>query len=142
MKQPDAGGESDRGSAAVELVLVTPLLVMLLLVVVAFGRLADARLIVADAAHQAARAASLARTEQDARAEAERAARTALGAAGKACGRPHVQVSTAGLRPGASVTARVTCTTALGDLTLTRMPGQMTIEGEALSVIDTYRSSP
>ncbi|MEU8352452.1 TadE/TadG family type IV pilus assembly protein [Streptomyces sp. NPDC048845] len=56
-RSPRTRKDRQRGSAAVELVLVTPLLVLLLLVVVALGLLVDARLVVTDAAHQAARAA-------------------------------------------------------------------------------------
>lgn len=63
----------ETGSAAVELVLVTPLLVVLALIAAAFGRVADTRIRVEDAAHHAARAASLTHTTR----EADRAAREA-----------------------------------------------------------------
>ncbi|MDQ1024774.1 Flp pilus assembly protein TadG [Streptomyces umbrinus] len=132
--------DRERGSAAVELVLVTPLLVLVLLVVVALGLLVDARLIVADAAHQAARAASLTRTEKDARAQAQQAAGAALRAAGASCTRPSVRLTTGGLTPGATVTARVSCTADLGDLTRTGLPGHVPLAGTAFSVVDTYRS--
>ncbi|MER6091293.1 TadE/TadG family type IV pilus assembly protein [Streptomyces bluensis] len=125
-----------------ELVLVTPLLVLVFLVVVAFGLLADARLVVADAAHQAARAASLARTEKEARAQAERAAGAALREAGASCTRPSVRLATGGLRPGATVTARVSCTADLGDLTGSGLPGHVPLADTAFSVVDTYRSAP
>ncbi|MGH4029348.1 TadE/TadG family type IV pilus assembly protein [Actinomycetota bacterium Odt1-20B] len=125
-----------------ELVLVTPLLVLVLLVVVALGRLADARLIVADAAHQAARAASLARTDKEAHAQAQQAAGAALREAGSACTQPHVRLTTGGLAPGATVTAHLSCTADLSDLTMSRMPGHMTLDETAYSVVDTYRSTP
>ena len=51
----------ESGSVTAELVLLTPLLILLLLFVVALGRLAGARLEVDGAAAQAARAASIAR---------------------------------------------------------------------------------
>ncbi len=47
---------AQRGSVTVELVLLTPLLILVLLFVVALGRLAEARLQVNTAAGQAARA--------------------------------------------------------------------------------------
>ncbi|MFE0276157.1 TadE/TadG family type IV pilus assembly protein [Streptomyces sp. NPDC058992] len=125
-----------------ELVLVTPLLVLVLLVVVALGLLADARLLVADAAHQAARAGSLARTEKDARAQAQRAANAALREVGASCTRPSVRLATRGLTPGATVTARVSCTADLGDLTRTGMPGHVALADTAFSVVDTFRSVP
>ncbi|MEV0966472.1 TadE/TadG family type IV pilus assembly protein [Streptomyces sp. NPDC049910] len=138
-RSPDEG---ERGSAAVELVLATPLLVLAFLVVVALGRLADTRLVVADAAHQAARAASLARSEKDAHVQARRAASQALRAAGGSCTHLTVRLTTGGLAPGVSVTARVSCTADLGDLTLTRMPGRLLLNNTASSVVDTFRSSP
>ncbi|AOR36965.1 pilus assembly protein TadE [Streptomyces fodineus] len=125
-----------------ELVLVTPLLVLVFLVVVAFGLLADARLVVADAAHQAARAASLARTDKDAHAQAERAAGEALREAGASCRRPSVRLATGGLTPGATVTARISCTADLGRLTHTGLPGHVTLADTAFSVVDTFRSTP
>ncbi len=143
---PQAGRDrrdGDRGSASVELVLVTPLLMVVLLVVVALGRLADARLVVADAAHQAARAASLARSERAARTQAERAAATALKEAGAAtCRRPSVTVTTGGLTPGAHVSARVSCTADLGDLTYTGLPGRVPLVGTAVSAVDSFRGAP
>ncbi|MZG16606.1 pilus assembly protein TadE [Streptomyces sp. SID5914] len=132
----------DRGSAAVELVLVTPLLVLVLLFVVALGRLSDARLLVADATHQAARAASLARTEPQARADAQRAAQAALHAAHSACTHPHVRVDAGGLTPGASTSATVTCTVDLEQLTRIGMPGSVTVAGTAHSPVDRHRSAP
>ncbi|MEV0112551.1 TadE/TadG family type IV pilus assembly protein [Streptomyces sp. NPDC050844] len=137
-----ARARDDRGSASVELVLVTPLLVLLMLVVVALGRLVDARLVVADAAHQAARAASLARTESDAHAEARRSATTALRAAGATCARLKVAVATGGLQPGHSASVQVTCVADLGGLTRTGMPGTVSVASTAYSPIDTFRSAP
>lgn len=134
--------DAERGSAAVELVLVTPLLVLVFLVVVAFGLLADVRLVVADAAHQAARAASLARTDKDAHTQAERAADAAVREAGASCTRPSVRLATGGLTPGATVTARVSCTADLGHLTHTGPPGHVTLADTAFSVVDTFRSTP
>ncbi|WP_052287569.1 TadE/TadG family type IV pilus assembly protein [Streptomyces sp. 769] len=122
-----------------ELVLLTPLLVLMLLVVMALGRLADARLVVSDAAHQAARAASLARTEHAAHAQALRAAATALKETGATCTSPSVHLTTGGLAPGTHVSAKVTCTAPLGDLTRTGMPGQMRLTSTASSVVDSFR---
>ncbi|MFZ3555835.1 TadE/TadG family type IV pilus assembly protein [Streptomyces sp. BH055] len=133
---------SDRGSAAVELVLVTPLLVTVLLVVVGLGRLADVRLTVVDAAHQAARAASLARTDAQARTEAQSATQGALGSAESPCSRPSVTLAAAGLTPGASTSATVVCTVSMGDLVLAGFPGSVTVRASADSPIDVYRGLP
>jgi len=69
----------ERGSVTVELVLLTPLLILLLLFVVALGRLSGARLDVDGAAAQAARAASIARDPTTATAMAQQTATAALG---------------------------------------------------------------
>ncbi|MFJ5680827.1 TadE/TadG family type IV pilus assembly protein [Streptomyces sp. NPDC093097] len=124
-----------------ELLLLTPLLVLVLLVVVALGRLADTRLIVADAAHQAARAATLARSEHGAHAQALRAATTALREAGTSCTAPSVRLATNGLAPGAHVSAKVSCTAALGDLTRTGMPGHVRLDGTVSSAVDSFRGT-
>ncbi|MEU7642108.1 TadE/TadG family type IV pilus assembly protein [Streptomyces sp. NPDC039016] len=124
-----------------ELVLVTPLLVLVLLVVAALGRLADTRLVVADAAHQAARAASLARNERAAHTQAVRATTIALKEAGATCRSPSVRITTDGLTPGVNVSANVSCTAALGDLTRTGMPGHVRLAGTAFSVVDSFRGT-
>lgn len=133
---------AERGSATVEVVLVTPLLLLVLMTVVALGRLADARLVVADTAHQAARAASLARTEADARTGARRTARAALHHAAAGCSNPTVALITGRLQPGGTVTAKVTCTVALRDLARIGMPGRVTLSGTASSPVDVHRSAP
>ncbi|MEV3854963.1 TadE/TadG family type IV pilus assembly protein [Streptomyces sp. NPDC050095] len=133
---------NDRGSAAVEVVLVTPLLMIVLLVVVGLGRLVDVRLSVVDAAHQAARAASLARTEATAHADARRATQSALGTVNGACAKPHVTLTTDALTPGASTSARVVCTVAMADLVFAGFPGAIAVQASADSPIDVFRSAP
>jgi Flp pilus assembly protein TadG len=129
---------SDRGSAAVEITLLTPLLVLMLLFVVFLGRVTEAQAVISDAAHQAARAASIAPTP--AAAQARQAAATALSGRGLACRHFTVTVDLAGFRPGGSVRATVTCTTGLSDLALLDVPGSRTLSASFTSVIDTYRS--
>ncbi|WP_254885907.1 TadE/TadG family type IV pilus assembly protein [Streptomyces sp. NA02950] len=136
-----AGTTVDRGSAAVELVLVTPLLLLILMTVVALGRLTDARLVVADTVHQAARAASLARTQGQALTTARRTAHASLDHAGTACSQPKVTLTTSGLQPGSTVTAYISCTVTLTDLTRIRMPGRITLHQTAHSPVDVHRST-
>ncbi|MBQ1121871.1 TadE/TadG family type IV pilus assembly protein [Streptomyces sp. B15] len=124
-----------------EFVLLVPLIVLLGLVAVGFGRIADARLVVGDAAHQAARAASISRNETAARTAAQHAAEVALRDAQSSCVDPRVTVETGGLKPGGAVTAKVTCTADLSDLSKTRMPGSIELRGNAVSPVDTYRST-
>src|SRR5207302_1678275 len=106
--------------------LLTPVLILLLLFVVFCGRVADTRMRINDAAHQAARAASLARSTSAAQADGRSTAALALSGAGVTCRSLSVTVDTAGLRPGSTVTATVTCTVGLSDLALLGVPGTTT----------------
>jgi hypothetical protein len=49
----------DQGSAAVEFVLVLPVLLLMLFAIIDFGRLLNAKIVLSQAAHEGARAAAL-----------------------------------------------------------------------------------
>jgi Flp pilus assembly protein TadG len=132
----------DRGSAAAELVRVTPFLVLLLLFAVAAGRLVDARLDVDSAAQQAARAASLARTPEAASAQATQVAQAALAGQSVTCDPAVITPDTSNFTPGGEVTVQVTCTVRLSDLSLLHIPGTETITSTFTSPVDTYRGEP
>ncbi|WP_343577596.1 TadE/TadG family type IV pilus assembly protein [Mycobacterium sp.] len=119
-----------------------PLLIVLLLFVVALGRLAGARINVDGAAAQAARAASIAATPGEATAAAEQTALGALGSDHVTCATLRVSTNTVRFAPGGSVSVTVTCAVALSDLTGLRLPVTERIFSTAASVIDTYRSAP
>lgn len=130
---------AERGSAAVEMVLITPLLILVLLFVLFCGRLAHARLRLDDAAHQAARAASLARDPSTASAAAASAADQALNSSGASCASHSAVVDVAGFRPGGAVTVTVSCTIEVGDLSGLHLPGRVTQTASSTSVVDTFR---
>ncbi len=130
------------GSVTAELVLLTPLLILMLLFVVALGRLAGARLDVNGAAAQAARAASMARDPTTATAMAQQTATAALGSDHVTCAQLTVSTDTAQFAPGGSVAVTVTCTVGLSDLTGLRLPASESVTSTATSVIDTYRAAP
>ena len=134
------GDES--GSVATELVLLTPLLILMLLFVVALGRTVSARMEVDGAASQAARAASIGRDPATATAMAQQAATRALGTDHVTCGDLTVTTDTADFAPGGQVRVTVTCTVDLADLLgLRLLPASQTFSSTATSVIDTYRSA-
>ncbi|HUE28350.1 MAG TPA: TadE/TadG family type IV pilus assembly protein [Solirubrobacteraceae bacterium] len=133
------GDES--GSVATELVLLTPLLIVLLLFVVALGRLTSARLNLDGAAAQAARAASIARDPATAAATAQQSATAALGSDGVGCTNLSVNTDTADFAPGGEVSVTVTCTVGLAGLVGLRMPASETMSSTSTSVVDTYRSA-
>ncbi|WP_326596584.1 TadE/TadG family type IV pilus assembly protein [Streptomyces sp. NBC_01803] len=124
-----------------EAVVVTPLLLLVALLVVAFGRVADARIRVEDAAQHAARAASLARDPEQAEQAARKAAASALDVSGAGCASHSVRLRHDGLTPGSAVTATVSCEGHIGDLTGSALPGSLRLNATTTSPIDPFRST-
>jgi Flp pilus assembly protein TadG len=131
----------ERGSVTAELVLLTPLLILLLLFVVGLGRLSGARIEVDGAAAQAARAASIARDPATASAAAKETATSALGSDHVTCAQLSVSTDTANFAPGGSVAVTVTCTVSLAELTGLRVPASESVTTRSVAVIDQFRSS-
>jgi len=132
----------DEGSATAEFAIMVPALVLLALLALLAHHLVAARMGSDTAAHAAARAATLERTPAAAHAAAETAVDEALRTHGVACAEYDLVLDTAGLSPGATVTATVSCTADLAQLTGLGLPGTTTVDGDATSVVDTYRSTP
>lgn len=134
-------GERERGSATVELVLLTPLLVLVLLFVVALGRLVSARIQVQGAAAQAARAASLARDPTTATAAAQQTAEGTLTDQHRTCTTLSVDTDTSRFAAGGTVAVTVRCTVNLADLSGLRLPTSQTVIARSVQPIDTYRAT-
>jgi Flp pilus assembly protein TadG len=130
----------ERGAAATELVLVTPVLLALLFLVVLAGRLALTNSDVTGAARDAARAASLERNAGAAQVAAQQSAEANLERQGTHCDQLSVDTNVDNFRNGGSVRVEVTCDVALGDLALLAIPGTKPVSGHATEVIDVYRS--
>ena len=135
------GRRDERGSATVELVILTPLLILLLLFVVCLGRLAGARIDVSGAAAQAARAASIARSPAAASSFAQQTATSALASQHITCAHLDVSVDTSDFVPGGSVAVTVSCGVQLSDLTGLDLPVTETVANRSVEPIDTYRSA-
>ena len=130
--------DADRGSNALSLVIVAPVIVVLLLLVVAFGRFAYSRQLVEQASAAAARAASLASSAGQAQQRAQSAAAASLGDAGVSCTGTSVDVD-ADFRPGGTVTVTLSCTADLTDLAMAGVPGSTTVTSTSSSIVETYR---
>jgi Flp pilus assembly protein TadG len=131
---------ADRGSVAAEVTIAAPFLIMLLvLVAVLIHRGVDARLRIEDAAHQAARAASIQRTPATATTAAQSTASSALSSAGVSCASLTVNTATGGMRPGGTVTVTLTCTVDFGDALILGVPGKA-VSATAIEPIDTWRA--
>ncbi|MCP2338914.1 TadE/TadG family type IV pilus assembly protein [Actinomadura rupiterrae] len=132
----------DRGSVAAELTLLTPLLICLVLLIVAAGRLVSAQQKVTDAAHQAARAASTQPTPANAEHAATSEARAALDREAVSCRQLAIATHTGQFHPGGQVTVTVTCQVSLAQLTLLQLPGSRQVSGTFTAPIDQWRSQP
>ena len=128
---------SDGGSAAVEMVLLTPLLVVLLLFVVHVGRGAEGLSELRHAADQGARAASLVSRGRMATA-AELAVRRDLVASGSSCERPSVSVTVRSTTGVSSVRVDVRCTVSNVGLALLG-PRSLSLTASSTEIIDRFR---
>ena len=130
-------GES--GAAVLEMVLMTPAFLLMVFVVVGLGRLGVARQNIDGAARDAARAGSLARSAEDAAADAEEAAVAVLGSHDITCADLGISVDTSQFRPGGRVQVDLSCTVDMDDLTGMWTPGSKTMTARSLAVVDSFR---
>ncbi|WP_433476556.1 TadE/TadG family type IV pilus assembly protein [Spirillospora sp. CA-142024] len=128
----------------VETAILAPVFIVFLAGLLAAMRVVHGSAVVAQAAADAARQASIARTADQARAAAATSAMRTLHDRGLHC-TPSIRLDLSGFsRPvgrAATVSARVTCVIRLSDLTTTWMPGSRTVTKTHSSVIDPYRGT-
>jgi len=127
-----------------ELLIVMPVLICFLFLVIAAGRLTDAKSDVVGAASDAARVASLQQSAGAARAQAQAAATDTVSGENLNC-KDGPQVDTEFLpsgefERGATVHVEVTCTVDTRDLTFIGLPLSVTLFEEAWEPIDAHRS--
>jgi TadE-like protein len=142
------GPNADEGSAALELVVLAPVLLVLLALIIAAGRTSVAQSSVDAAARDAARQASLALSPDSAQQAGQESAAQALREDGLDCASEKVTVDTGvpgdsgfGLSPGtpAHVSATVWCKVPLSDLFLPGLPGFHLMTSTFYSPLDVYR---
>lgn len=137
-------GMGDRGVVTTELVIVMPVLICFLFMVIAAGRLTDARSDVVGAAGDAARVASLQQSGAAARVQAQAAATDTVSGENLNCkGGPRVETEFlpgGQFERGATVHVEVTCTVDTRDLTFIGLPVSVTLFEEAWEPIDAHRS--
>lgn len=135
------GGE--RGSVSLELVILAPGLLLVIGLLIYGGRLELAKQSIQSAASQAAREASIARTQPQANSTAAATATRSLAEQGLDCITSSVSVDTSGFASPAgtpaTITAEVTCVLQLSDLSVPGLPGSKTVTATADSPLDTYR---
>ena len=135
-------GQAEAGDAALELIILAPVLLAIIGLVIAAGRTSVAQGSVDAAARDAARQASIARSPAEAEAAARLSAVAALSQDGLNCA-PVVNVDTSGfaapLGQPADVTATVSCTVPLSDLVVPGLPGSQTLTYSFTSPLDPFR---
>lgn len=133
----------ESGALSVEFALVAPVLVLVLLLLVAGGRIALASTGVESAAAAAAREASLALTSAEAQTNATETASRNLTQSGYDCVTLSVSIDDAGLftplGETGTVTATVTCVLNLADIALPGLGGTRTLTATGESPVDSFR---
>jgi len=129
--------KTERGSATVELVLLTPVLMILMLFVVIAGRGGESQIEVHHAADQAARAASMVHP-RSMQAVAERVARDDLSDNGVGCTSSSVGVTINESERSRSVTVSVDCVMNRDGLDLLGL-SERRVRADSTEVIDRWR---
>jgi Flp pilus assembly protein TadG len=140
MRRPD-----DRGAAAIEAAIIAPAVLGLLCLAICAMRVGVAKQSVDAAAHDAARAASIARNQSAAISAADTAATQSLANQGITCRNDSplkVNASQFGRMVGRPAVVRVTitCVVNLSDVSIPGTPGSVTLTASYISPIDSYRS--
>lgn len=143
-RRTGASPRADVGNAPLELLILAPVILALIGLVIAAGRISVAQGSVDAAARDAARQASISLTPAAGRQAALSTANAALRADGLRC-KPVVRLD---LEPGfstplgqpAQVSASVSCSVPLSDLLVPGMPGSRILTARFTSPLDPYRS--
>lgn len=139
-------GRDERGSTAIETLIMATAAMGLVLLVVAAGRYVDGAAQAHDAAYAAARAASLEPAAGQGIPAGRRAAATSLAERGKSCVNLVVSFAGSDFNPGGQVVAQVRCTVSLLDTgALGRQLGlrpRSAFTERAVVPIESYRRTP
>jgi len=129
------------GAVSTELAVLTPLLIGFVLLVVFAGRVTQAQGDVANAAQEAARAASLTDRPHAAEEAAGATAAANLAEGTVSCRELEVTVDTSNFTAGGWVGVTVSCEATFSDIAMLTVPGSRTFESTAVEVIDAYRAN-
>lgn len=138
MSRPRTRG--DGGSLSVELVVLTPVLMVLALAMVVFGRVSQSRQEVVEASRAGAQAAAVLANAGSAQWGAAVDAAVGISDQSRSCAHPEIVADVSHFRPGGYVTVTVVCHVELSDIAFPGMPGSTTVQASATAPIDPYRS--
>jgi Flp pilus assembly protein TadG len=130
----------ERGSLTVEIVVLTPVVLLFVLLALSFGRFELAHQQVVGAAQAAAQAASVVSDPAEATAAALRVAQPDVANDLHACQRLTVTTNTTHFAPGGFVVVVVTCQINYSDLLIPGVPGRAVVQASERAPIDPFRS--
>ena len=134
------GARGEEGQAIAELVIVAPVLMLVIVLMIAIGRIDSAQGDVQSAARAAAQAAVVQDNATDAQTQALAAVTSTLANTGLTCPAPQVSTDTSDFTAGGSVSVTVTCVTSLADVSVPGVPGTKTLSATSQAPIDPFRA--
>lgn len=134
-------GRNEDGSAAVELVMMAPVLLVVISVIVAAGRVTSTKSAIEAVAREAARAASQSRTAQDAQAEGHSRGIEAAQNLGLDEARLELSIDTGSFARGAPLVVEATYEVSLSDVPgLGLLPGRFTVAARQVETVERFKS--
>ncbi|MFD7159929.1 TadE/TadG family type IV pilus assembly protein [Kribbella sp. NPDC059898] len=133
------GGRLERGTMALEMVILAPVLLALFMFLLACGRYFQTSSLLESAARDGARGASQSRSVQEAQSRVDEAVSTTMGQAVKSCKETASGSITTGFVAGSPLSVEVTCTINYRDLGLLGLGGDTKITKRFTSSLDPYR---
>lgn len=139
VRRVGSGRAGERGTMALELAILAPIMLMLFMFLMACGRYYQTASLLENAAREGARAASQARSVEDAEGRLNEAVQRAAGQAFRSCADTASGSITSGFEPGQTLTVEVTCTIDYRDLGLLGLSGDTVVSRQFSSSVDPYR---
>jgi Flp pilus assembly protein TadG len=139
MKLGTRGQHRQRGTMALEMVILAPVLLLLFMFLLACGRYFQTSSLLESAARDGARSATQARSLPEAQTRVDEAVSTTMGQAIKSCKDSASGSITTGFVAGSPLSVEVTCTINYRDLGLLGLGGDTTITKRFTSSLDPYR---
>ena len=130
----------DEGQAIAELVIVAPVRLLVIVLMVALGRIDSAQGDVESAARAGVQAAVVQADGAEAQTQATSAVTSTLAGAGLTCPAPQISTDTSNFVAGGTVSVSVTCVTSLADVSVPGVPGSKTLTATAVAHIDEFRT--
>jgi Flp pilus assembly protein TadG len=130
----------EEGQAIAELVIVVPAFLIIIVLMVALGRVDSAQGDVESAARAGVQEAVVQADPGAAQTQAMTAATNTLDGAGLTCPSPQVTTDTSNFVAGGTVSVTVTCVTSLADVSVPGMPGAKTLSATSVAHVDQFRT--